>query len=643
MKSHTGRTQAGTRVTSYLSLAITALTACTDPEFAEFDDDDDDDPADLEWREYSAPSYPDARMQDDVGAAGPGPSPYYKKGVVATSESLAALAGRKVLADGYDALDAAVVTQAMLNVVEPQSSGIGGGGLWLVYLAGTNQTHVIDCRERAPGKATATMLASQSSTELKETSGITVGVPATLHCMQAALDLRPGGMTLAQALQPAIDAATAGTVVSTRLAADSNSSRLKNELGNPAYDEARKVFRPGGQSLVAGSTLKQPQLAHAFTQVKNRGLAAFFDCADSAGIANAIVATQKARRSTYSGGVGRMECSDLKAFKPVITAPLSRTYDGYTVVTTQPPSSGVFLLQMLGILERFDLGKANYGFGQTYTLNVMQEAMRMAFADRALWLGDPEKVSVPVTGLLSKAYVDLRSSKITVGKRLSSVTAGDPRPYDGGSQPAGEPLSNKPNKDKDANGTTHFVVADGEGNIVAVTATISNTWGTGLMVPLFGFMLNNQLINFNDTPQLDDSPYNPGANDVAPFKRPRTTLSPALVFLDGKPIAAMGSPGSTTIVNAVLEFIVDLADFRMTLQQAVAAPRFSLDSATGGASTDIESGFSATVRKSLTKMGYKFTSASALGAVQAVIINQFDGRKYGTADPRRIGAVAGIQ
>jgi gamma-glutamyltranspeptidase/glutathione hydrolase len=642
MQSHTGRPTAGHRLISYLSLAIMAAAACTDPELDELDDEDDE-PADLEWREYAVPSWPDAEMQDDGALAGAGPTPYYMKGVVATSESLATSAGRKVLADGYDALDAAVVTQAMLNVVEPQSSGIGGGGLWVVHLAANNQTLVIDCREWAPGKATANMLASQSSTDLKESSGITVGIPGTLQCMQAALDLRSGGMTLAQALQPAIDAATAGTVVSARLAADSNSSRLKNELGKAPYDEARKVFRPGGQSLVAGSVLKQPALANAFTQVKNRGLAAFFDCADSSGIAAAIVATQKARRSDYPDGVGRMECSDLKAFKHVITPPLSRKYDGYTIYTVQPPASGIFLLQMLGLLERFDLGKPNYGFGQTNTLNLVQEAMRMSFADRAMWLGDPSKVYVPVTGLLSKTYIDQRSSKIVVGKRQTSVTAGDPRPYDAGSQTDGEPLSHKPNKDKDSNGTTHFVVADGEGNIVAVTATISNTWGTGLMVPKFGFFLNNQLINFNDTPLADDSPYNPGANDVAPFKRPRTTLSPALVFLDGKPIAALGSPGSTAIVNAVLQFFINLADFRMSLQEAVAAPRVSLDTPSSGGTTDIESGFSATVRKSLTKMGYKFASASALGAVQAVLINQYDKRKYGTADPRRNGSVAGIQ
>lgn len=590
-------------------------------------------------RSYAPPPFPDVQLP--APNPGPGPSPYFMGGVVSTSESVASRAGRKVLESGGDAIDAAVVVQAVLSVAEPQASGLGGGALWLIYLADPGKTLVIDCRERAPAKATPNMFVGTATFDLKSTSGIAVGVPGALHCMTAALALRPGGRTLAEALQPALDLAERGIIVSERLAEDTRSPRLTNEPGRPAYEEARAVFRPGGDGLFAGARLKQPELAQTLETLQTGGLAAFYDCDHPAGIAAAIVATQKSRRTAYPAGAGRMACADLLAFKPAFTAPLTGTYRGYTIVTTPPPSSGVSLLQMLATLERFDIGEGEYGFGQLLTMNVMQEIMRQAFADRSMWLGDPDFVDVPVHGLLSGGYVSQRAGLIVPGVRQDDVDPGDPRLFDIGQIGATLPAEERPTK-LEGTDTTHYVISDGQGNLVSVTTTVTDKWGTGLMVPGFGFLLNNQLLNFNEEPTYSDKPFDPGANDVAPFKRPRTALVPTLVLLGGKPIAALGSPGGGALLNAVFGFLVDLIDHRMSLQEAVAAPRFSLTSSNDPWDTEIELGFNPLVRAKLAKLGYDFTATDAIGAVQAVIINQKDGRKYGTADPRRNGAVEGL-
>ncbi len=628
-----------------LAAGIAAVAGCTEQEV---DTDPGEVDEELEWRDFVAPSYPNASLPDDAALPGPGPAPYYR-GVAAASESLAVLAAQKVLADGGDAIDAAVVMQAMLNVVEPQSSGLGGGAIWLIYRADLAKTLIIDCRERAPGAATASMFASQSSIDLKSTSGISVGVPGSLHCMDRALALTTGGMTMAEALAPAITTATTGFAISARLASATGSDQLQKEPGNAAYDEARKVFRPGGSALAKGTLLKQPALADTLQKLASAKdpIAAFYDCAHPSGIASAIVSTQKARRASYSAGAGRMACSDLLSYKAVTDSkPLELDYHGYKIVTTPAPTSGVHLLQMLGMLDRFKIGSATFGFGQLNTMTVMQEAMRMAFADRAMWLGDPLFVDVPQSGLLASAYLGSRSKLITAGKRNSNVSAGDPRPFQQQVPQLETPVQKQKKNGKGAHegaDTTHFVTSDQWGNIVSVTSTVSDLWGTGLMVKGHGLLLNDQLLNFNDIPTKKASPFNPGANDVAPFKRPRTTIAPTLVFLKGEPVATQGSPGGTTIINALLGFLINLIDHRMMLQDAVARPRFSLDNPGTATDTEIEPGFSSSVRQSLEQLGYDFDDQSNIGAVQALIVNQFDDRKYGTADPRRTGSVMGIQ
>ncbi|PCC73758.1 gamma-glutamyltranspeptidase / glutathione hydrolase [Nannocystis exedens] len=592
----------------------------------------------------SGGALPDAILPDDVGAPVAGPSPAFHGGVVTTTEPLAAEVGASVLAAGGNAVDAAVAVQFMLNVVEPQSSGIGGGGFMMIHLAGwaPDETVVIDFRETAPAAVTPAMFATDHSADVKSSSGYAVGVPGALRGMAYALQTY-GTRALGELLEPAIAAAGQGFRVGARLAEETGSSRLELEGGVAAYDEARAVFRPGGRALAEGDLLIQPDLARTLALIQQHGVAAFYDCDHSAGIAAAIVATQLATRSDNPGGKGRMTCADLEGYEVRVRRPLLGSYRGYEVVTTPPPSSGgIAVLQMLGMLERFDIGGDDLGFGAADTLGVMMEAMRLAFADRAMWLGDPDHAYVPVMGLLHRDYIDSRSALIAAGRRRSKVAAGDPRPFEPPPPGTAQALATLA-AEAEAEGadTTHFTVIDGAGNAVSVSSTIERLWGTGLMVRGFGFMLNNQLTSFNDAPRADDAPYDPGANDLSPRKRPRASISPMMVFLDGELVAAYGSPGGTGLISALLQVTLNLIDHRRSLRSSIASPRIALDRASRSAETEIEAGFSSSVRATLERLGYAFVDVSDIGAVQAVMTYPQSGNQYGAADPRRIGGVAG--
>ncbi|MBZ5707771.1 gamma-glutamyltransferase [Nannocystis pusilla] len=647
-----------------LGVALIGTGACVEAEELEASEVDA-----IDFRLAADPLLPETSTQT-------GPGPAYHGGVVATTEPQAAAVGQAILAAGGNAVDAAVAVQFALNVYEPQSSGLGGGGFMMIHKAGAapKDTVVIDFRDTAPDAATRRMFDTSVSTDVKSTSGYAVGVPGTVKGMLYALE-RYGTMTRSQVMTPAIDAA-GGFNISSRLANDTGSSRLRLETSTNSsnkgyYAEARGVFRPNGSSLPTGFFLRQPRLAETLTAIRARGANAFYSCADPSGIALAIVETQTATRTGNSGGRGRMTCSDLanyrlRVFDPddaqpeVKHAPMVGTYHGYTVVAAPPPASGVFLLQMLDMLEalearlNFRIGTGNYEFGETGTLHMMQEVMRSAFADRARWLGDPDFVSVPTGGLLAASYIASRTSGIQLNSRRSSVSAGtppnvpDPQVVEEDPQQPQKPGKGKGKKTNVHEGvdTTHFTVIDDEGTVVIVTSTISDTWGTGLMVRNRGFMLNNQMLNFNDTPVGSAS--NPAPNDVQPRKRPRSSITPTMVFLGDELVAAYGSPGGNGILNALFQVTLNLIDHNLTLKNAVERPRISLDSGSSSADTDIEAGFPSSVRSSLQNMGYDFDSVSSIGAVQAIVtypqpnaLNE-DPQQYGAADSRRIGGVRGL-
>ena len=582
----------------------------------------------------------------------------FRKGVVSVSHPLAAKAGADVLARGGNAIDAAAAVQFMLNVVEPQFSGIGGGGFMMVHLARHNRSFAIDAREKAPAAATASQFMLNATTPLPfgtaSTSGLSVGVPGTLAALDFALR-RHGTIKLSEAVAPAIKVAEEGFAINRFLALN-----IANDGGRTSLQpETRALFRPNGAPLAAGALLVQPDLAKTFRLIAKHGPDVFY----KGEVADAMVQAQL--RSTTvpaSAGVGRMTKQDLANYTIVIRKPVSVNYRGWKVAAMSPPSSGGLTLgQMLLMLERFPIGEASqdFGFGAPTTLHVMTEAMRLAFADRAVWMGDEDFVHVPKVGLLSQAYVDSRSALIDPSKRMATPAAGDPRSFDTPTPgPSGAHDASDHDKDDEQrpSHTTHFSVVDKWGNVVSYTTTIEATWGTGITVPGYGFLLNNELTDFNFAPTANASPFNPGANDVAPNKRPRSSMSPAILFKGRKPVAAFGSPGGATIINSVLNVTLNLVDHGMTIQQAIDAPRLSVTGAAGTISCEgtepfHQPKFSVTAQDALRGLGHLGLGATLgvnscinpIGSVQGVVIDLRSGRQYGGADPRREGTVIGLK
>jgi len=570
-------------------------------------------------------------------------------GVVAVSHPAAAAAGARMLAAGGNAIDAAAAVQFALSVVEPQSSGIGGGGFMMIHLARTNETFIVDSRERAPARTSADMFAPDGLPmpfPLASTSGLAVGVPGTVRGVDTALK-RWGTKKLADTLAPAIELAERGFRVNRFLAADIANDRGRTRI----HPETAAIFRPGGVPLAEGDWLVQPDLAKTLKRIAAKGPDAFY----RGPIARAIVKAQQRTRSELGeAGQGRMSLDDLKNYQVAIREPLIGHYRGWTLATMPPPSSGgLTVLQMLGLLERFPLGDASqgYGFGSPSTLHAMIEAMRLAFADRAVWIGDDDAVPVPRQGLLHPGYLATRAALIQADRRMDTPQAGDPLPWE--SSTAEQP---KPSRTRqESPHTTHFSIVDRWGNVVSYTSSIEFTWGSGITVPGYGFLLNNELTDFNFMPAADAAEGNPGANDVAPGKRPRSSMAPTLLFRNGKPVAAYGSPGGATIINSVLNVTLNLVDHGMTMQQAIDAPRLSVTHATGKVACEgglefMQPRFSIAAQDSLREQGHAGLGAAGtdgcqetIGSVQAVVVDLAGGKHLGAADPRLEGTVIRVR
>ena len=584
-----------------------------------------------------------------VAAADRGPGvPGVRGGVVATSQPEAARVGAEVLRAGGNAIDAAVAVAFALNVVEPQSSGIGGGGFMVIHLADGDRTVTVDSREAAPAAATPDMFMPfvKGDVPVKgfdgaSTSGVSVGVPGMVRGVALALH-RWGTMSWSRVIRPAAELAGKGFRVGPRMAESVRSQRLGSEPGNPAYDEARKVFRPGGNRLERGDLLVQPDLARTLNLLAEKGPDAFY----TGPIARAIVATQRHSRGEAQAGRGRMTLDDLAGYRARVREPVTGRYRGYTVKGMGPPSSGgLTVIEILKMLRRFPLGdeEAGFGFGTTRTLNTMVEAMRLAFADRAVWMGDSDYVDVPAAGLLDDGYIARRSRLIDPEARLAHVTADDPRPFESAGTGGPQRIAMGPESLRKGRNTTHFVVVDRDGNVVSYTNTVESAWGTGLMVPGYGFMLNNELTDFNFRPARDRDPghFNPGANDVAGGKRPRSSMSPVILFRGGEPVAAYGSPGGSTIIDTVVDMTLNLIDHHMTVQEAIDAPRIAETHANGPVYREI--GFDAGAIRGLEALGQEVSDPFELGSVQAVVIDPATGLQYGGADRRRVGATRSLR
>jgi gamma-glutamyltranspeptidase/glutathione hydrolase len=581
----------------------------------------------------------------------------YRKGVVAAAHPLATEAGAVVLENGGNAIDAAAVVQFVLNVVEPTSSGIGGGGFMGVHIANENRTVFIDSREKTPAAGSATMFLKcdpncnenssldriGSFTE-RATSGIAVGVPGTLLGVSEALE-KWGTISLDEALQPAIKLAKDGFNINARLASLTASSRTT------FWPETKAKFRlPDGNPLPEGYLLVQPDLAKTFKMIADHGPVALY----TGDIAQAIVAAQERYRTEVGPqGAGRMALQDLEDYYdagPDIREPVVGDYRGITLKGMGPPSSGgQTVLQILKCLEQFPIGDeaAGFGFGATNTLHVMIESMRLAFASRSVWMGDADFVDLPVDGLISDGYLEPRCDSIELDSVIPNpIDAGDPRPYDPNFASLDSTLKIAAvAQETEGVNTTHFSIVDRWGNAVSYTSTIEGTWGSGITVPGYGFLLNNELTDFNSAPTAKGEPeaedYNPGANDVASFKRPRSSMSPVMLFKDGNFFAGYGSPGGSTIINSVVNMTLNIIDHGMSVQDAIDAPRLSQTSSSGSASH--EEGFDENVLEELRNLGHSVRSGpSVIGSVQAVVVDLKNGQQFGGADSRRAGTVIGL-
>ncbi len=539
-------------------------------------------------------------------------------GAVASVNLLATAAGIRVLRDGGNAVDAAVAGAAVLGVVEPFSCGIGGGGFMVIYNARDHKVTTIDSREKAPQAFRADSFidpATGKPISFPEgvTSGLGVGVPGTLLAWQSALD-RFGTRSLSKLLKPAIEIADDGFVVNPTFALQiaQNASRFRD------FTSTRALYlTPSGQAPAVGSLFRNPDLAKTYRQIAEEGPDVVYDGPISGDIVNTVQHPPTVPGITRNVRPGLMTRDDLAEYEVVAREPVATTYRGLQIFGMGPPSSGGSTIgESLNILEGFDM----HGLSRTQALHRYLESTRLAYADRNKYLGDPDVVNVPLSGLLSKDYAAQRRALIGPTAAISPVPPGNPFPFQQDVSAAGD------NTDLESVSTTHLTVADRWGNIVSYTFTIEQIGGSGMVVPGRGFLLNNELTDFEFTPGLANSP--------GPGKRPRSSMSPTIVFSNGRPVVALGSPGGSTIITTVLQLLVNQVDFGMTLPDAIAAPRASQRNTSR---TLAEPAFLATPEAAgLQALGHQFTRMDEIGAATGIAFLP-EGLFEAAAEPVRRG------
>ena len=531
--------------------------------------------------------------------------------MVAAANPHAVQAGATVLAAGGTAADALVAVQAVLGLVEPQSSGIGGGA-FLVYWDAASQTlTTLDGRETAPLAATPRLFQDENGEPLgffdAVVGGRSVGTPGTPALMQAAHD-RWGALTWADLFTPAIDLAASGFSVSPRLAAlvEGDSDRLSSHEATAEY------FLPGGTPLQAGDTLVNEAYADTLRTIAFRGANAFY----TGNIARDIVDAVR----SVEGNPGVLSPLDLSVYRVKERAPVCAAYRAYEVCGMGPPSSGALTLgQILGMLNSYDLS-AGPNDGEVRRL--IGDASRLAFADRGRYMADSDFVPVPAAGLVDPAYLADRAGQLAGDSALSDVSAGAPA-FDHALKYTDDVSIEFPS-------TSHISIVDAAGNVASMTTTIENGFGSRLMVR--GFLLNNELTDFSFRSHREGVPI---ANRVEPGKRPRSSMAPTIVMKDGAPVLAIGSPGGSRIIGYVAESIIGWLDWGLNVQEAVSVPhavnRFG--------TYDVEEGTGAeALTAPLTEMGFEVNARALTSGLHAIAIGE---TLQGGADPRREGIALG--
>jgi gamma-glutamyltranspeptidase / glutathione hydrolase len=541
-------------------------------------------------------------------------------GAAATVEVLATRAAVEALRDGANAIDAAVVAAAVLGVTEPFSCGIGGGG-FMVIRTSDGKVTTIDHRERAPAamRPDSFFEAGQPlAFNDARYSGLSAGVPGTARGWEEALR-RYGTMSVAEALRPAIQVARDGFVVDQTFV-DQTQQNLDYFDDVPSTQAL--YLDPDGTPRDVGTVLRNPDLARTYERIAHLGAKGFYGGAVADAMVEAVQHPPVAADANHTWRPGMMTMRDLKAYVAPEREPTRVAYRGLDVYSMGPPSSGGSTVgEALNILEGFDLDPAD----RTQALHHYLEASRFSFADRNAYLADADFFDVPLIGLLSDGFAAERRALIDPQHAATSpVPPGDPYPYNAGGTGTARAAATA----TQAQTTTHLTVSDRAGNVVAYTFTIESTGGNGVVVPGWGFLLNNELTDFNF-----DSLTHP--NRVEGGKRPRSSMSPTIVLEDGQPLLALGSPGGSTIITVVLQLLIDRLDLGATLPQAIAAPRASQRNTT---TTLAEPAFvgSPEGQALAAQYGHRFSTTSEIGAATGIELLA-DGRVLAAAEPVRRG------
>lgn len=464
-----------------------------------------------------------------------------QKGMVSTSHPLASETGIKILKQGGNAIDAAVAIAFVLGVVEQYSSGIGGGSLIMIRLADSSEVLAVDARETAPLKSTRDMYLrdGEAVPDLSRTGVLAGGVPGTVAGLELILK-KYGTMSLAEIMEPAVHYAENGFELTQRHVNAIKSSREKLEK----FPTSAKIYFSGDRLPEVGALLVQHDLAVTLKTIASNGSHAFY----KGEIAKKIVKFME-----QNGGL--ITATDLASYQAKLRNPVYGTYRGYDVYSMPPPSSGgIHVIQILNILEGYDFrGTERYSAEFTHLL---AEAMKLAFADRAHFLGDSDFVDVPVAGLISKPYAEEQRSKINTDQVLELESHGNPVPYE-------------------SENTTHFSVLDQDGNAVSITQTVNTSFGSGMIIEGTGIILNNEMDDFSAQPGVPNIYGLVGAeaNSIAPQKRPLSSMSPTLLVKDDQTFMVIGSPGGPRIITTVVQSIINVIDYGMDIQAAVDAPR----------------------------------------------------------------------
>jgi gamma-glutamyltranspeptidase/glutathione hydrolase len=532
--------------------------------------------------------------------------------MVASVDAIASQVGADVMKRGGNAVDAAVAVALTLGVTWPEAGNLGGGGFMLVRKA-DGTTEAIDYREIAPLGATRNMYLDANGNVIKDASLVgykAIAVPGTVAGLAFA-HKRYGKLPWRDLVEPARKLAAEGFTVSQYVSRSLASKQTVERMQK--FPESWRIYQRNGKPYQPGETFIQPELASVLTRIQN-------DPSDfyRGETARMIVADVQAH-----GGI--LTAEDLARYQPAVRTPLHGTYRGAEIVTMPPPSSGgVALLEMLNMLEPYDL--KSMGWHSSQEVHTLVEIMRRAYADRAKYLGDTDFVRVPIAGLMSRSYAEQRRRDIDPVRASDSkaVGAGDPAPHESPQ-------------------TTHFTVVDPDGNVVSNTYTLNESYGSAVTVPGAGFLLNDEMDDFTSKPGIPNTYglIQGEANAIVARKKPLSSMTPTLVLKDGKLWFAVGSPGGGTIINTVLQVIVNVVDFGMDLQEAVDSPRFHHQWLPDKIAWEPFE-FSRDTSGALEKAGYVFAEKPGyLGDAEGIMVDPQSGARLGASDPRRGGAAIG--